>query len=96
MTTEISETLVPVDDLLLSLSDACIRTANRIEAVTSSSALGGGHRYAVPSFKVTVKMSFTKTGDTVKGVLFWKKSEGFESQSLSEISMDIVALPRNG
>lgn len=94
MTTEISETLVPVDDLLLSLSHACIRTAHGIEAITSSSKLSDHHRYMVPSFKVTVKMSFTKTGDTVKGVLFWKKTEGFESQSLSEISMDIVAVPR--
>jgi hypothetical protein len=92
---DISENLVGVDELLQTLGDACVRSASRIEAI-SDSARVGSVRYTVPEFRVKVKLSFTKTGGNVTGILFWKKSEGFSSESLSEIEMNIVAVPRTG
>ena len=92
---DISENLVDVDDLLRGLGEACVRSAGRIEALSNSNALGGAVRYVVPEFKVSVKLSFTKTGEKVTGILFWKKTEGVSTEALSEIQMSIVAVPRD-
>ena len=91
---DISDNLVGVDELLRTLGQACFGAARQIDSLNDSAALGSKMRYVVPSFKVSVKLSFTNTGGTVKGVLFWKKSEGFSSESLSQIDMEIVAVPR--
>jgi hypothetical protein len=95
MSNEITESLVSVDELLQTLGAACIATASRIETVSNSTALGGRMRYVVPAFKVSVRLSFTKTGDSVKGILFWKKTEGVSAEALSQIDMEIVAVPRD-
>ncbi len=94
MSNEIAENLVGVDELLQTLGESCVRTAARIEEISNSSALGASVRYVVPQFRVSVKLSFTKTGETVKGILFWKRSEGASSETLSEIEMNITAVPR--
>ena len=92
---EISENLVGVDELLQTLGDACVRSANRIEAISNSERVGSV-RYTVPEFRVKVRLSFTKTGGNVTGILFWKKTEGASAETLSEIEMNIVAVPRTG
>lgn len=95
MSNEIAENLVGVDDLLRTLAHSCMRAAEHIETVSTSPLMNPALRYTVPAFRVNVKLSFTKTGDEVKGVLFWKRSEGFSNEALSEIEMNIVAVPRN-
>jgi hypothetical protein len=91
---EIAENLVDVDKLLKDLGESCVNTARWVE-FRSNLGNDGATRYVVPEFKVSVKLSFTKTGETVKGILFWKKSEGSTSEALSEIQMSIVAVPRS-
>ena len=90
---DISDNLVGVDDLLMSLGQACFATARQLDALNDSERLACKVRYVVPTFKVSVKLSFTKTGDTVKGVLFWKQTEGASRETLSSIDMEIVAVP---
>lgn len=92
---DISENLVGVDELLQALGDACVRSANRIETISNSERVSSV-RYTVPEFRVKVKLSFTKTGEKVTGILFWKKTEGVSAETLSEIEMNIVAVPRSG
>jgi hypothetical protein len=94
MAGEITENLVGVDELLQTLASSCLEVANHVDLVSNSARLDHPVRYTVPAFRVNVKLSFTKTGNEVKGVLFWKQSEGFSSESLSEIEMQIVAVPR--
>lgn len=96
MSNEIAENLVGVDELLQTLGQSCLKTATQIEAISNSGLLGSDTRYVVPAFRVNVKLSFTKTGGSVKGLLLWKRSEGFSSESLSEIEMQIVSVPRSG
>jgi hypothetical protein len=43
--------------------------------------------------KISVKLSLTNSGSTVKGILFSKTTEGFSAQTLSQIDIDIVAVP---
>lgn len=90
MANDIAENLVDVDDLLNKLGTACIRAAGFIDSATSNRP---GMRYVVPSMKVSVKLSLTSSGSTVKGVLFSKTTEGFSAQTLSQIDIDIVAVP---
>lgn len=94
MSNEITENLVGVDDLLRTLAQACMETARHVDQVSDDPRLDRPVRYVVPSFRVNVKLSFTKTGNEVKGLLFWKRSEGETSEALSEIEMQIVAVPR--
>jgi len=94
MSDNISENLVGVEELLRTLADSCLHAAQHVEQVSNSPKLDHPVRYIVPSFKVSVKLSFTKTGNEVKGILFWKHSEGESSEALSSIDMEIVAVPR--
>jgi len=95
MAGEITENLVGVDELLRTLAGSCLAAARTVEAISNDDPLlNSSVRYAVPAFRVNVKLSFTKTGNEVKGILFWKQSEGVESSALSEIEMQIVAVPR--
>ncbi|MBX3606622.1 MAG: hypothetical protein KF788_15190 [Piscinibacter sp.] len=91
MANDIAENLVDVDELLNTLSSACIRTASFIDSVTANRP--GGTRYVVPSMKVSVKLSLTNSSQKVKGVLFSRNTEGFSAQTLSQIDIDIVAVP---
>jgi hypothetical protein len=94
MSDNIAESLVDVDELLKSLAKSCLKAAEQVDLDSNDPTLNRSVRYVVPSFNVSVKLSFTKTGSTVKGILFWKKSEGDRSESLSSIDMQIVAVPR--
>lgn len=95
MSDNISENLVGVDELLRTLAGSCIETAKHVEQMSNNPLLDPAVRYIVPSFNVSVKLSFTKTGNEVKGILFWKRSEGSSTESLSSIDMQIVAVPRS-
>lgn len=95
MSDNISENLVGVDELLRTLARSCLEAAKEVELLSNSPTLDRAVRYIVPSFNVSVKLSFTKTGNEVKGILFWKRSEGSSSESLSSIDMQIVAVPRS-
>lgn len=95
MSDNISENLVGVDELMRSLARSCLEAAKQVELLSNSPALDRAVRYIVPSFTVSVKLSFTKTGNEVKGILFWKSSEGSSSETLSSIDMQIVAVPRS-
>lgn len=90
---DISDNLVGVDELLRTLGQACFGAARQIDSLNDSAALGSKMRYVVPSFKVSVKLVHQHRRHG-QGVLFWKKSEGFSSESLSQIDMEIVAVPR--
>ena len=94
MSDNISENLVGVDELLRTLDGSCLEAARQVEQLSNHPLLDRSVRYIVPSFNVSVKLSFTKTGNEVKGILFWKKSEGSSSEALSSIDMQIVAVPR--
>lgn len=94
MSDNISENLVGVEELLKTLADSCIQAAQHVEQVSNSPLLDPAVRYIVPSFNVSVKLSFTKTGNEVKGLLWWKRSEGSSTEALSSIDMQIVAVPR--
>jgi len=93
MANDIAENLVEVDKLLDALSAACIGAANRIAGSASAPGAPVGLRYVVPSMKISVKLSLTNSGSTVKGILFSKTTEGFSAQTLSQIDIDIVAVP---
>jgi hypothetical protein len=94
MSDNISENLVGVDELLRTLANSCLSAAQQVEQASQDEANGSTVRYIVPSFNVSVKLSFTKTGNEVKGILFWKRSEGDTTEALSSIDMQIVAVPR--
>jgi hypothetical protein len=94
MSDNISENLVGVEELLRTLADSCLEAAKHVELISNNPLLDQAVRYIVPSFNVSVKLSFTKTGNEVKGILFWKRSEGSETEALSSIDMQIVAVPR--
>ena len=94
MSDNISENLVGVEELLNTLAGSCLKAAQQVEQLSNNPLLDRSVRYVVPSFKVSVKLSFTKTGNEVKGILFWKRSEGESSEALSSIDMEIVAVPR--
>jgi hypothetical protein len=91
---DIADSVVGVDELLRTLSDACIRSAHLIEITSARSANSGGVKYVVPQMRISVKLSLSTSGGTVKGVLFTKKSEGFAAESLSQIDIDIAAVPQ--
>lgn len=55
-----------------------------------------GVRYVVPSMKVSVKLSLTNSRPKVKGALFSCSTEDFNAQTLSQIDVDIGAVPANG
>ena len=95
MSDNISENLVGVDELLRTLARSCLEAAKDVELLSNNPHLDRAVRYIVPSFTVSVKLSFTKTGNEVKGILFWKHSEGSSSEALSSIDMQIVAVPRS-
>jgi hypothetical protein len=95
MSDNISENLVGVEELLRTLADSCLGAARQVEQLSNSPMLDPAMRYVVPSFKVSVKLSFTKTGNEVKGILFWKRSAGETSEGMSSIDMEIVAVPRS-
>lgn len=94
MSDNITENLVGVDELLRTLASSCLDAAKQVEQLSNNPLLNPSVRYVVPSFNVSVKLSFTKTGNEVKGILFWKKSEGDSTEALSSIDMQIVAVPR--
>ena len=94
MAGDMTENLVGVDELLRTLAGGCLEAAKQVEVLSNNPLLDRSVRYTVPAFRVNVKLSFTKTGSEVKGILFWKQTEGFSSQALSEIEMHIVAVPR--
>jgi hypothetical protein len=94
MSDNITENLVGVDELLRTLATSCLDAAKQVEQLSNNPLLDRSVRYIVPSFNVSVKLSFTKTGNEVKGILFWKKSEGATTEALSSIDMQIVAVPR--
>lgn len=94
MADNITENLVGVDELLRTLAGSCLEAAKQVEQLSNNPLLDRSVRYIVPSFNVSVKLSFTKTGNEVKGILFWKHSEGNSTEALSSIDMQIVAVPR--
>ena len=94
MSDNITENLVGVDELLRTLAGSCLAAAQQVEQLSNNPLLDRSVRYMVPSFNLSVKLSFTKTGNEVKGILFWKKSEGDSTEALSSIDMQIVAVPR--
>lgn len=98
MSNDISDNLVSVDQLLNELSAACISAASFVDSVTSAKANAGmaSVRYVVPSMKVSVRLSLTNSGQKVKGILFSKTTEGFSAETLSQIEMNIVAVPAGG
>ncbi|MBS0444406.1 MAG: hypothetical protein JSR59_00510 [Proteobacteria bacterium] len=94
MSDNITENLVGVDELLRTLAGSCLAAAQQVEQLSNNPLLDRSVRYIVPSFNISVKLSFTKTGNEVKGILFWKKTEGDSTEALSSIDMQIVAVPR--
>lgn len=100
MASEITDNLIGVDELLKTLARSCLQAALEVEKVATEIGPDGRNllpvRYVVPQFTVNVKLSFTRTGSEVKGLLFWKRSEGETAESLSHIEMQIVAVPAKG
>lgn len=100
MANEITDNLIPVDVLLKSLAGSCLQAAHEVSSQSATLGPDGRGllpvRYVVPSFTVNVKLSFTRSGSEVKGLLFWKRSEGETHETLSNIEMQIVAVPAQG
>jgi hypothetical protein len=90
-----AETEIDLGDLLARMTRACTASALLLqrdmaetEAWRNSPVI-----YTIPSMKVSMKVSLTSTREQVKGILWWKTQQGSTSESLSQIELEIVAIP---
>jgi hypothetical protein len=91
-----AETEIDLTDLLGQLTAACMESAQRLDAQMQ----GDGWKdspvvYTIPTMKVTMKVALTSSRERVKGVLWWRTQQGETTQSLSQIELELVAVPRS-
>jgi len=91
-----AENEIQIGDLLKKMTVACTDSAKQLHQAMSSEQWDESipHVYTMPKMQVSVKMALSYSESTVKGVLFWKSKTGTEANTLSEIKIELVAVPR--
>ncbi|MBI1397786.1 MAG: hypothetical protein GC151_17580 [Betaproteobacteria bacterium] len=90
-----AETELSLDEILKQLTDACTTSARQLQiAMEQPEWRDSPVIYTIPGMKVNVKVGLTATKERVKGILWWRTQQGTTTEALSQIEMDIVAVPR--
>jgi hypothetical protein len=89
-----AETEVNLTELLQRMTAACTASAQKLQADMSQPPWRGSPVvYTIPRMKVAMKVALTSTKTEVKGILWWKTQQGTTAESLSQIELEIVAVP---
>jgi len=89
-----AETEINLSELLQMMTSACTASARKLQDDMAQGPWRDSPViYTIPTMKVSMKVSLTSTKEQVKGILFWKSSQGSTSESLSQIELEIVAIP---
>jgi hypothetical protein len=90
-----AETEIDLGDLLARMTKACTSSALLLqrEMAETQAWRDSPVIYTIPSMKVSMKVSLTSTREQVKGILWWKTQQGSSTESLSQIELEIVAIP---
>ena len=91
-----AETEIDLSELLGQLTGACMESARRLDAQMRGDAWKDSPVvYTIPTMKVTMKVALTSSRERVKGILWWRTQQGETTQSLSQIELEMVAVPRS-
>jgi hypothetical protein len=88
------ETEIDLGKLLQMMTSACTASARKLqEEMAQAPWRDSPVIYTIPTMKVSMKVSLTSTREQVKGILWWKTTQGSTAESLSQIELEIVATP---
>lgn len=90
-----AEMELSLDDILRQLTDACTASARQLQRTMAQPEWRDSPvTYTIPSMKVNMKVALTASKQNVKGILWWRTQQGVTSEALSQIEMELVAIPR--
>ncbi len=89
----VTENEMRVDQLLTRMTEACAKSAVQLQQQMTTTANALPHHYTIPKMSIELKLSMSYSQGVVKG-FFTKRSSETEASSLSTISLDIVAVPK--
>lgn len=90
-----AEMALALDDILGQLTTACASSAQALQQRMSEEPWASSPViYTIPSMRVSMKVALTATKENVKGILWWRTQQGETTQSVSQIDLEIVAIPR--
>ena len=89
-----AETEVDLTELLQRMTAACTASAQQLQAQMSQPPWSDSPVvYTIPRMKVAMKVALSSSKTQVKGILWWKTQQGTSAESLSQIELEIVAVP---
>lgn len=94
------ETVFDLTDLLTRVNDAFVQAAIKLDETFKAKDKDGQEKwqapyvYHMPKMTLRVQLSLSYSKSEVKGV-FGKVSNGSDQSMVSEITLDLVAVPRN-
>ena len=91
---EAAETELDLAELLTRMTAACTASAQQLQEQMSKPPWRDSPiSYTIPTMKVSMKVALSSTKTQVKGILWWKTQQGTTAESLSQIELEIVAVP---
>jgi len=89
-----AETEVDLTELLMRMTTACVVSAQRLQDQMAQPPWRDSPVvYTIPKMKISMKVALSSTKTQVKGILWWKTQQGTTAESLSQIELEIVAVP---
>ncbi len=90
-----AQSQVQLSALLKGMTVACTDSADQLRQ-TMQKPEWQAHPmyYTIPKMKVSMKVALSYSQNEVKGILWWRSQEGSKVDSMSNIEMEIVAIPR--
>lgn len=91
-----AETEIQISDLLKKMTKACTDSAQELHQAMKPDQWSDAipYVYTMPRMQMSVKMALSYSESKVKGILFWKTQSGTQADTLSEIKVELVAVPR--
>lgn len=89
-----ADTSMEVTELLSSMTMACTNAAHQLrEEMRTGIWQDSPVEYVIPSMKVSLKLALSSSGKRVTGV-FKRNTEEQSAESVSQIDLELVAVPR--
>jgi hypothetical protein len=90
-----AQSQVRLSELLKGLTVACTDSADQLrQTMQRPEWQAQPMYYAIPKMTVSMKVALSYSQSEIKGILWWRSQEGSNVNSMSNIEMEIVAIPR--
>jgi len=91
-----AETEIQINELLRKMTRACTDSARELHRAMRPENWEGDMPmvYTMPRMELSLKMALSYSESKVKGILLWKSQDTKAASALSEIKVELVAVPR--